>query len=257
MYPGTVDEKLSSEAGTYVWMQDRCPDVRIPQLYGFGFSDRRYRQKPFYFRLWHMFQRYLRNLFRCPTVSHYTAYSDSQQLPTAYLLPEYVGPSTGQMLSNTWEKHRNDPFRKQKLFRGMARLILSLTHIPQPRINSFQFYKDGAISLINRLLLCSVIIFENDGAPRTIQRNETYTCTSHSLQTCLHFMKTTFLAIQTQFWMLKTAMVKWRPRFCLECSHIITSSGSTEWTILSPGYRSASKQHLRRRRLEHHLFYRF
>jgi hypothetical protein len=42
MYPGTVDEKLSSEAGTYVWMQDRCPDVRIPQLYGFGFSDRRY-----------------------------------------------------------------------------------------------------------------------------------------------------------------------------------------------------------------------
>ena len=35
-YPGTVDEKLSSEIGTYVWMRDRCPDVRIPHLYGFG-----------------------------------------------------------------------------------------------------------------------------------------------------------------------------------------------------------------------------
>jgi hypothetical protein len=41
-YPGTVDEKLSSEVGTYVWMQDRCPDIRIPHLYGFGFSDHRH-----------------------------------------------------------------------------------------------------------------------------------------------------------------------------------------------------------------------
>lgn len=38
-YPGTVDEKLGSEVGTYAWMQDKCPDVRIPFLYGFGFSD--------------------------------------------------------------------------------------------------------------------------------------------------------------------------------------------------------------------------
>ena len=41
-YPGTVDEKLSSEVGTYVWMQDRCHDVRIPHLYSFGFSDHRH-----------------------------------------------------------------------------------------------------------------------------------------------------------------------------------------------------------------------
>ncbi len=41
-YPGTVDEKLSCEVGTYAWMQDWCPDVRIPHLYGFGFSDHRH-----------------------------------------------------------------------------------------------------------------------------------------------------------------------------------------------------------------------
>ncbi|CAL3964399.1 unnamed protein product [Diplocarpon coronariae] len=38
-YPGTIDEKLSSEVGTYAWMQHYCLDVRIPYLYGFGFSD--------------------------------------------------------------------------------------------------------------------------------------------------------------------------------------------------------------------------
>lgn len=41
-YPGTVDEKLSSEVATYAWMQQHCPDVRIPHLYGFGFADHRH-----------------------------------------------------------------------------------------------------------------------------------------------------------------------------------------------------------------------
>ncbi|KAL6869397.1 hypothetical protein ACO1O0_000722 [Amphichorda felina] len=40
-YPGTVDEKLGCEVGAYVWMKWNCSDVRIPHLYGFGFSDHR------------------------------------------------------------------------------------------------------------------------------------------------------------------------------------------------------------------------
>ncbi|KAG7105524.1 hypothetical protein HYQ45_018533 [Verticillium longisporum] len=39
--PGSIDEKMSCEVGTYAWIQDRCPDIRIPYLYGFGFSDHR------------------------------------------------------------------------------------------------------------------------------------------------------------------------------------------------------------------------
>src|SRR5271168_2206864 len=38
-YPGTVDEKLSSKVGTYAWMQYQCPNIRIPHLYGFSFSN--------------------------------------------------------------------------------------------------------------------------------------------------------------------------------------------------------------------------
>lgn len=102
-------------------------------------------------------------LLRCPTLSYYTAHSTSQRLPTAYMLLEYIGPNTGKMLSNTWEKHRNDPMRRQNLFRGMSRLILSLARIPQHRIGSFQFQTDGTITLTNRPLPCSVIILENDG----------------------------------------------------------------------------------------------
>ena len=49
---GMVDEKLSSEVGAYVWMQEKCPDIRIPHLFGFGFSDgRQVRSPPFYSHL--------------------------------------------------------------------------------------------------------------------------------------------------------------------------------------------------------------
>ena len=41
-YPGTVDEKIGCEVATYAWMQDNCPEINIPHLWGFGFSDGRH-----------------------------------------------------------------------------------------------------------------------------------------------------------------------------------------------------------------------
>jgi hypothetical protein len=35
---GNVDEKLRCEARMYAWLQENCPAVPIPRLYGFGFS---------------------------------------------------------------------------------------------------------------------------------------------------------------------------------------------------------------------------
>lgn len=109
------------------------------------------------------------------------------------MILEYISPDTGQMLSNSWEKHRNDPFCRQNLFRDMARLMLSLANIPQPRIGSFQFHTDGTITLTNRPLHCSVVILENDGALRTIPRNETYTCTEPFVADMLTLHENSFL----------------------------------------------------------------
>ena len=38
-FPGNADEELRSEAATYIWIEDNCPDVPIPCLYGFAFSN--------------------------------------------------------------------------------------------------------------------------------------------------------------------------------------------------------------------------
>ncbi|KAJ5545186.1 hypothetical protein N7535_006432 [Penicillium sp. DV-2018c] len=36
--PGNADEKVRCEVATYAWLQDNCPSVPIPRLYGFGLS---------------------------------------------------------------------------------------------------------------------------------------------------------------------------------------------------------------------------
>lgn len=36
--PGNSDEKVRCEAGTYAWLQEECPTVRTPRLYGFALS---------------------------------------------------------------------------------------------------------------------------------------------------------------------------------------------------------------------------
>lgn len=36
--PGNGDEKVRCEAGTYAWIEENCPDIPIPRLYGFGMA---------------------------------------------------------------------------------------------------------------------------------------------------------------------------------------------------------------------------
>jgi hypothetical protein len=36
--PGNADEKIRCEAGTYAWLEETCPDIPIPRLYGFAMA---------------------------------------------------------------------------------------------------------------------------------------------------------------------------------------------------------------------------
>lgn len=35
-FPGNAEEKIRTEAATYIWIQKNCPDIPIPKLRGFG-----------------------------------------------------------------------------------------------------------------------------------------------------------------------------------------------------------------------------
>ena len=73
-------------------------------------------------------------------------------------------------------------------------MMLSLARVPQPRIGSFRFNADGTITLTNRPLPCCVAILENNGAPRTIPSDETYSCPEPFVADMLSFHDASFLA---------------------------------------------------------------
>lgn len=133
---------------------------------------------PLLARLAHMFRRCIYRLFG-RELSRYTSSTNHHSVPFAYLVLEHTGAESGQLLSNTWARHRDNAARRQRLFRGMSKIMLSLARLPQMQIGSFQFNSDdGTIALRNQPLTCSMVLLENDGAPRTMQRSDTYTCTS-------------------------------------------------------------------------------
>ncbi|KAI0467909.1 hypothetical protein F4859DRAFT_219128 [Xylaria cf. heliscus] len=197
-YPGSIDEKLSCEVGAHVWIEQNCPEIRSPHLFGFGLTDGRHythaKHMPFLPRILRQFWCSIYRFFRLPLLSLYIQSSPSDKVHSAYMLLEYLGPDVGKMLSDTFDIHREHKAHRQRLFRGISRIMLSLARIPQPHIGSFRLNVDGTVTLTNRPLSCSMMILENDGATRTIKRDDTFSCTDAFVSDMLTFHDHRFLS---------------------------------------------------------------
>ncbi|KAI1351502.1 hypothetical protein F5Y01DRAFT_121139 [Xylaria sp. FL0043] len=168
-YPGSIDEKLGSE-----------------------FTHAKH--LAFFPRVMRLCWRFIYRSLRLPLLSNYVLNPPSQQGYPPYMILKYLGPKTGQMLSDTFDMHREDKARRQRLFRGMSRIMISLARLPQARIGSFQLNDSGTVTLTNRPLTCSMMISENDGATRTMPRNETISCTDAFVSDMLTFHDHRFLS---------------------------------------------------------------
>ncbi|EQK99850.1 Protein kinase-like domain protein [Ophiocordyceps sinensis CO18] len=182
VYAGTIDEKLRSEVATYVWMQEYCAHIRIPALYAFGLKDGSHfvhvGQRPLYAAICRSFWRWIYRVLEYPLLSFYSRDASVPAIDTPYMLLEYIGANTGQELSLSWAQHLHDADRRNRLFRGISRIMLSLARLPQPRIGSFLFNtSDGTISLSNRPMTCTMMIFENGGTRRVMEPGQTYQST--------------------------------------------------------------------------------
>jgi hypothetical protein len=90
---------------------------------------------------------------------------------------EYIEPTHGKMLSESWEELRHDQDRRGNLFNDLSRIILSLTQFPLPRIGSFTIDDGGILSLSNRPLTYQLHHLENEGVQTNISRDFTYSTT--------------------------------------------------------------------------------
>ncbi|KAF4978007.1 hypothetical protein FZEAL_5552 [Fusarium zealandicum] len=196
-HPGSVNEKLSSEVGAYVWVEEHCPEIRVPVLYGFGFLDgQQFTHKtclPWYTRAIRYMWRTIYNIFRLQLLSNYIKHPSTHTLHSAYMVLEYIGPETGHVLSDTFEQGREDGARMQRLYQGISQILLSLARVPRSQIGSLRFSLDGTVALTNRPLLCSTAIAEGSGAPRIIPTNDTFACTEAFVSDVLTFHDNRFL----------------------------------------------------------------
>lgn len=183
--PGNADEKVRCEAGTYAWLQENCPTIPIPQLYGFGLSNgQRFTfidNLPFFPRIFQRLRRLFLTWLRYPIPSRYIPHQTPNQhqeqsmLDTPYLLIEYIKPSQGKMLTETWEQGRHDPALRSTLFHGLSRIMLALARTPLPKIGSFTLDENGYLTLTNRPLTIDIQQLENEHIPLDIPRDTTHT----------------------------------------------------------------------------------
>ncbi|KAG9250627.1 uncharacterized protein F5Z01DRAFT_629100 [Emericellopsis atlantica] len=180
--PGNADEKLRCEAATYAWLQEHCPSVPIPHLYGVGLATGQQlthvSRLPWWSRWLHGIQRYFRILLGYPYPTHYIPHNSSfsTSLGLGYLVIETIPDTEGRMLSASWEEKRKDDRLQYNLQRGLARILLSLAAVPLPRIGAFRLDDTGYIHLDNRPLTTEVIMQENENLPLEMPRHKTYAC---------------------------------------------------------------------------------
>ncbi|KAI1946120.1 hypothetical protein LOZ53_003180 [Ophidiomyces ophidiicola] len=181
--PGSADEKVRCEAATYSFFQQHCTDVPLPRLYGFGLTTGETFTEldtlPFLMRGFFKIKNFLRSLFRLPLPSKYVRHQPRLALQTdegrlSYMLLEYIEDTTGEMLSATWKDKQNDAELRANLFRGISRILLSITRIKLPKIGSFTMDNKGYISLTNRPLTYQMLEAENESIPTDIPRDRTY-----------------------------------------------------------------------------------
>ncbi|KFZ06251.1 hypothetical protein V501_07595 [Pseudogymnoascus sp. VKM F-4519 (FW-2642)] len=182
--PGNGDEKIRCEAGAYAYLQENCPEVPIPRLYGFATSDgetfTRLQNLPFVARCFQYLRRQLLFWLGRSLPTQYvrqqvgSQISEEEGVGAGYLLIEHIEESQGEMLSNSWKEKRDDIGLRNTLFRDLSRIMLSIARAPLPKIGSFIIDRDGFLRLANRPVSVEIFELENEEIPTDIPRDCTY-----------------------------------------------------------------------------------
>ncbi|KMU75971.1 hypothetical protein CISG_05456 [Coccidioides immitis RMSCC 3703] len=168
-HPRNVEEKVRSEAATYIWIGENCPDVPIPALRGFGLPGGLTRIK---FFIWS----FARRLYY-GSGSHASGYVPCKRreiLDHGYLLMDWIENDDLQMLSTKFSKPHT-VMQVENFYRGMSQIMISMARVSQPRIGSWTIDNRGQIALTNRPVLCHLHQLENWSIPSDIPRSRTYT----------------------------------------------------------------------------------
>ncbi|TQV92473.1 hypothetical protein V2A60_007161 [Cordyceps javanica] len=197
-HPGNSDEKLRCEAATYAWIDENCPDVPIPKLFGFGLGTNERFTKlnlvPWWSRWYHEARCFILSTAGYEQPSQYVCHNSSclDTLGIGYLLIESIAVGRGNMLSETWAQNRDDA-RFYNLQRDIARIMVSLAQHPLPRIGTFSIDSGGYLRLDNRPISVESTVHENEGLTPIVSRRTTFSSVKDFIFSQISTFETRFL----------------------------------------------------------------
>lgn len=112
-----------------------------------------------------------------PLPCQYISYRRQKVLEHGYLLMDFIDEPEVQMLSDTWDKFPHQPDKTANFYRGLSRIMLSLSQSPLPRVGSWTMDTNGILKLTNRPLTLRLHQLENAGIPTNLSRDLTYPST--------------------------------------------------------------------------------
>ncbi|KAJ5734730.1 hypothetical protein N7533_013133, partial [Penicillium manginii] len=127
--------------------------------------------------------------FGCAIPSQYVQikYKGPISLRTGYIPIEYIEPSRGKKLSESWGEGRHGPRLRKTLFRGLSRTLLALARTLLPKTGSFILDEKDCVKLENRPLTLQLQQLENEQIPVDIPRNTTYTSADSYIHDIISF----------------------------------------------------------------------
>ncbi|OAQ62054.2 aminoglycoside phosphotransferase [Pochonia chlamydosporia 170] len=186
--PGNVEEKLRTEIAPYIWLRQNCPDIPIPELHAFGLPDgstfTHPLHTPFWEKAWWMLKRFGCSLLGRPIPVHHVKRTIRHSTTPGFLL---ISEARGKKLAWSWLDHYDKKAYRDRLFRSLARISLSLKAVPFPRIGSLRLQPDGSLALCNRPLSLYLQMLENEGIPTHIPLHRLYAQVESYLSDLLSF----------------------------------------------------------------------
>ncbi|KAL3456240.1 hypothetical protein BJX64DRAFT_296845 [Aspergillus heterothallicus] len=131
--PGNADEKIRCEAGTYAWLEETCPDIPIPRLYGFAMATGETESR--------------------------SKMPEYGQLNVGYLLIEYIKETKGKMLIGSYIINNNGFLSLENHPLSLGIQDLENERIPTniPRDYTFSSVDSDYIYQISSLIIIRVI----------------------------------------------------------------------------------------------------
>ncbi|CZT21301.1 uncharacterized protein RCC_07164 [Ramularia collo-cygni] len=110
--------------------------------------------------------------FQGSTLPRFVGHNRATLQHLGYLLIEYV--EDGVMLSSSWNDHCEESEKNKNLYSSIAKIMLDLGGIKQPRIGSWTMNDDGNITLTNRPFHDLTAFWNRHNIPLHLPRGMTY-----------------------------------------------------------------------------------